>query len=242
MKKARSPGAWKSTPAFSRLFALMLVSQACTVAFNLQAQSIWNASTGLWSSDGNWQPNSVPISSSVTSLSFGGGTGYTTTNDLGTFTLSQLAFTNSAGTIVLDSQPTTHALQVVNSANAMLPKISLEGTGSATVAAPINWDANARVLNAGSGTLLFNGAQNYANGTKQTFINSGTGVLTLADGLTYASAGSNTGLVLNVINQNSAANSFNIGDLGSLNNLTLRVGGAGTVRFAGSAGDLFSGT
>lgn len=242
MKKAPSPGAWKSTPAFSRFFALMLASQACTVAFNLQAQSIWNASTGLWSSDGNWQPNSVPISSSVTSLSFGGGTGYTTTNDVGTFTLSQLAFTNSAGTIVLDSQPTTHALQVVNSANAMLPKISLEGTGSATVAAPINWDANARVLNAGSGTLLFNGAQNYANGTKQTFINSGTGVLTLADGLTYASTGSNTGLVLNVINQNSAANSFNIGDLGSLNNLTLRVGGAGTVRFAGSAGDLFSGS
>lgn len=242
MKKTLSPGAWKSTPAISRLFALMLASQAGIVDFDLQAQSAWNASTGLWSSDANWLPASIPISSSVTSLNFGGGTGYTTTNDLGTFTLSQLAFTNSAGTIVLDSQPAGNALQFVNSASAMLPMISLEGAGSATVAAPVNWDANAAVLNAGSGTLLFSGAQTYANGTKQTFINSGSGVLTLADGLAYSSAGSNTGVVLQVINHNTAANSFNIGDLGSLNNVTLRVGGAGTVRFAGSAGDLFSGS
>jgi autotransporter-associated beta strand protein len=206
----------------------------------IQAQSVWNSTTGTWSTDANWLPTGVPVGSTSTSLIFDGSTDYTTSNDLGNFSLNQLRFNNTSGTITLGALPVTNALQFVSSSLALLPAITASGAGNTTISTPITWDGNTTVTNSGAGTLLLNGSQSYANGTKQTFINSGAGILTLADGITYASSGSSTGLVLNVINNNSVANSFNVGDLGALGNVTLRVGGSGTVRFAGSAGDLFS--
>lgn len=236
MKKTPSQRAWKSTPAIRHLLCLSLLISISSI----EAQSTWNTTTGTWSTGANWLPVSTPISDASTSLLFGGSTSYTSTNDIGDFTLSQIRFNHSSGTIVLGGLPSTNALLFSNSSLGAQPSIQLSGPGSATISAPVTWNANTIVTHSGSGTFLLNGTQNYANGTKQTYINSGTGIFTLADGITYAAAGSNNGLVLNVINNNPAANSFNVGDLGGLANVTLRVGGTGVVRFAGSAGDLFS--
>ena len=226
------------------ILALALVSHA-------QAQSTWNTTTGSWNTSGNWSPAGVPVSDSSTSLIFAGSSDYTSTNDIGNFTLNQLLFTNTAGTVTLAAS--TNVLDFVNAGRAMLPAITLSGAGSATISALVTLDGETTVANSGSGTLQFTGTQAYANGTKQTFINSGTGTLNLADGITYGTSGSNAGLVLNLINNNTATGTFNIGDLGGLDSsaspgiagglVTVNVGGTGTVRYnmnsGGSAGDLF---
>ncbi|MES2595880.1 MAG: autotransporter-associated beta strand repeat-containing protein [Verrucomicrobiota bacterium] len=205
------------------------------------AQSVWNTTDGAWSSSASWSPSSVPVSGGSASLIFGGSTGYTSTNDLGDFSLNQIRFTHSSGTVSLVSSPAASALTLTNSAESTLPSISVEGAGNVTLSTPLTWAANSTATHSGSGTLLLNGTQTYATGTKQTLLNSGTGTITLADAITYAGAGTNTGLVLNVINNNAGANSFNIGNLGNLTNFTLNIGGTGTVRFAGSTGgDLLS--
>ena len=66
------------------------------------------------------------------------------------------------------------------------------------------------------GTLLFSGTQTFATGTKQSFVNSGTGTITLADAITYGTSAGGTGLVLQLTNNNPAVGSFNIGNLGGL--------------------------
>ncbi len=204
------------------------------------AQSVWNSTTGNWSAAANWSPAAAPLSASTTSLTFGGGVNYTATNDIGAFSLNQLLFTNTAGTVTLAGSPTTNALTFLNSSNAALPTLVLSGAGGATISSPVIWNADTSVTNSGAGTLAFSGNQTFANGTKQTFINTGTGTITLPDAITYANTGANNGLVLNLINNNPATGSFNIGNIGSLTNLTLNVGGTGTVRFVGNTGgDLF---
>ncbi len=243
MKKSPLTRAGKSTPATRRPqplhLLILLASFALASWLPAQTTFVWNPIDGPWSNSFNWQSGSAPTGGSGTTLIFGGGSAYASTNDIGSFLLSRLHFTNMLGQVTLDGQ----ALQFVNSSGAALPALSLGGAGSATITNQVNWNGNTLVTNVGSGTLLFNGTQNYANGTKQTFINSGTGTLTLADAITYASAGSDTGIVLNVFNYNAAAGSFNVGNLGGLGNFTLRVGGTGIVRFSGSTGgDLFSGS
>lgn len=222
--------------------SLALCSLALLLSPPANAQSVWNTTNGSWSDSANWSPANVPVSDSSTSLIFGGASSYSSINDIGNFMLNQVVFANTSGTISLAGSPTTNALDMVNASadHAMLPAITLAGAGSATVSAPVIWDGETTVTNSGSGTLQFSGTQTYTNGTKQTFINSGTGTLTLADGITYANAGSNTGLVLNLVN-NSATTFLNIGDMGGVTNVTLNIGGTGTVRYNGSsAGDLFS--
>lgn len=129
----------------------------------------------------------------------------------------------------------------------MLPTLALTGAGNATISTPMTWSGETTVTNSGSGTLLFNGNQTFNNGAKQTFTNSGTGTITLADAVTYANTGgaNGGGMVLNLINNNSATGSFNVGNLGALGSGTnlfyLNIGGTGTVRFSGNInGDLFS--
>ncbi|MBN8420527.1 MAG: autotransporter-associated beta strand repeat-containing protein [Verrucomicrobia bacterium] len=210
-----------------------------------EAQSVWNPNSGNWNAAASWLSASVPVSDSSAALIFGGSSSYTSTNDIGSFTLNQLLFNNTAGTITLAGSPTTNALDIANANvdHAMLSAITLSGAGSATITAPIIWDGETTVTNSGSGTLQFStGAQTFTNGTKQTFINSGTGTLTLGDGITYSNTGSNTGLVLNLINNSTTGKFLNIGDLGGLSNTTINIGGTGTVRFSGSAGDLFGNT
>ncbi|WP_395745663.1 beta strand repeat-containing protein [Prosthecobacter sp.] len=214
---------------------LVLVSQA-------QAQSTWNSTTGNWNTSSRWSPASVPASDSSTSLIFGGSASYTSTNNLGLFTLNQMLFTNTAGTATV-AGTSTNGLDLVRSAQSLaLPTVIQTGAGNVTISAPVTWDADTAVTNSGSGTLQFSGTQTYLNGTRQTFTNSGTGTLTIADGITYANSASGSGgVVLNLVNNNTAAGTFNIGDMGALANVTLNIGGTGTVRYNGSsAGDLFS--
>ncbi|OYW20978.1 MAG: hypothetical protein B7Z52_01505, partial [Burkholderiales bacterium 12-64-5] len=209
-----------------------------------QAQSTWNATTGNWNTASQWSPASVPASDSATALIFGGATNYTSTNNLGNFTLNQLLFTNTASTATVTGT-TGNGLNFVRSARDLaLPTLTHTGAGNATLSAPVMWDADTTVTNSGSGTLLLSGTQTYLNGTRQTFTNSGTGTLTIADGIAYANSAAGTGgLVLNLINNNTAAGTFNIGDMGALENVTFNIGGTGTVRYNGSsAGDLFSGS
>jgi autotransporter-associated beta strand protein len=207
------------------------------------AQSVWNTTDGSWSVNTNWSPSITPVSSGTASLIFGGTTGYTSTNDLGNFSLNQIRFLNSSGTVILASSPAANALTLASAAESTAPAISIEGAGNVTISAPLTWAANSTATHSGAGTLLINGTQTYANGTKQILLNGGSGIITLADAITYASTGANTGLVLNLVNNNAAASSFNIGNLGGLGNVTLNVGGTGTVRFAGSiGGDLLSGS
>lgn len=219
----------------------MAIGWLSTLPSPLNAQSIWNTTDGAWSSNASWSPSSAPTSSGTTSLIFGGSTGYTSTNDLGDFSLNQIRFTNSAGTVTLAASPAASALILTSTADSAIPSVSLEGAGNATLTTPLTWATNSITSNTGSGTLLLNGTQTYASGTKQTLLNGGTGTITLADAITYASTGTNNGLVINAINNNATANSFSIGNLGNLTNFTLNVGGTGTVRFAGSTGgDLLS--
>lgn len=231
--------------SFLQLSNVALCSLALVLTSHASAQSVWDTTTGNWSASSSWSPSSVPVSDISASLVFSGASSYTATNDIGNFTLNQLLFNNTAGTITLVGSPTTNALNFThaNADHAMLSAITLSGAGSATISAPVIWEGETTVTNSGSGTLQFStGSQTFTNGTKQTFINSGTGTISLADGITYSNTGSNTGLVLNLINHNAAAGSFNIGDLGTLTNTTIYIGGTGTVRFSGSAGDLFGGS
>lgn len=234
--------------------ALVAVVVALVLASHAQAQSTWNATTGNWSESAKWSPASVPVSGSTTSLIFGGSTNYTTTNNGGLFMLNKLQFTNTANTINL-AGGSTRPLDFVRSASDYtLPTLTATGAGSATLSTPVIWDADTTVTNSGSGTLQFTSTQTYLKGTRQTFTNLGTGTLTLADGITYANSATGTGgLVLNFVNNNTAAGTFNIGDLGGLDLnigslggqdiVTFNIGGTGTVRYNGSsAGDLFAGT
>lgn len=227
-------------------FLLSPGAALCSLALFLSppanAQSVWNTTTGNWNSASNWTSGTVPESGSAASLVFGGASSFTSTNDIGSFTLNQLLFNNTAGTITLVGSPTTNALDIANANvdHAMLSAITLTGAGSATISAPILWEGETTVTNSGSGTLQFStGAQAFTNGTKQTFINSGTGTLTLGDGPAYSNTGSSTGLVLNLINNSTTGKFINIGDMAGLANTTVNIGGTGTVRFSGSAGDLF---
>ncbi|WP_395750011.1 beta strand repeat-containing protein [Prosthecobacter sp.] len=229
----------------SLYFVLSLAVLVLVLVSHAEAQSqtsTWNTTAGSWSTAGNWSPAAAPVSSSGTALLFKGSTTFTTTNDIGTLVLNQLSFANTAGTITLAGSPTTNALDFTNATGdrAMLSAITLSAAGSATISAPTIWDGETTVTNSGAGTLTLSGTtQAYTNGTKQTFLNSGTGTLTLSDGLTYSNSGSNTGLVLNLINNSTTGKFLNIGDLGGLSNTTINVSGTGTVRFSGSAGDLF---
>ena len=181
-----------------------------------------------------------PVSHDTTRLEFGGGSSYTATNDLGGFTLNQLVFNPTAGTVTLAGDA-ANQITLIRSSLGGHPELSLSGAGSATISAPVVYGSNTSVTNTGSGTLLFTGAQSFGLGTKQTFTNAGTGVITLQDAIGYGTTGSGTGLVLNFINNNTAADSFNVGNLGQLGNTTFNVGGTGTVRFSGNiGGDLFS--
>lgn len=218
-----------------------LCSLVLVLSPHANAQSVWNTTDGTWNTAANWSPSSVPASDNAASLIFGGASSYTSINDIGNFMLNQLVFTNTAGTISLAGSPTTNVLNMVNANadKAMLSAITLSGAGSATLSAPVTWAGETTITNSSSGTLLLSGTQTYTNGTKQTFINGGTGTLTLADGITYANSGSNTGLVINLINNSTTGKFINVGDLAGLSNTTVNVGGTGTVRFSGSAGDLF---
>ncbi|WP_395730689.1 beta strand repeat-containing protein [Prosthecobacter sp.] len=251
MKKSPLTRAWKSTPANRRKLQTWL--SWCTgvtlvlCAAEIRAQSsVWNTGSDNWSNAASWLPATTPASGSSTALTFGGSSSYTATNDLsGTFQFNRLLFNNSAGTVTLAGS----ALNIVNPLNGstVLPTLALMGAGNATISTPMTWSGETTVTNSGSGTLLFNGNQTFNNGAKQTFTNSGTGTITLADAVTYANTGgvNGGGMVLNLINNNSATGSFNVGNLGALGSGTnlfyLNIGGTGTVRFSGSInGDLFS--
>lgn len=238
MKNASARGAWWSTP-FS-VFPVLLIL-ACLPGTELRGQSFWNTTSGLWSDAASWQPAQAPASSPSTSLIFGGSTDYTATQDLGSFSLGLLRFTNTAGTAVIDALPTSNSLVLAGSATGQAPRLELTDAGHATISAAIAWSSSAQVVGSGSGTLLLNGSQTFALGTKHTISNLGSGVITLADASTYSTSAGGTGLVLRLVNQNSATGSFNVGNLGGLGNVTVEVGGTGTVRFSGSvSGDLFS--
>jgi fibronectin-binding autotransporter adhesin len=216
--------------------SLSMAGLALVAISDAQAQSVWNTNAGNWSVGSNWSPAAAPVSDPATALVFGGSSSYTSTNDIGNFTLNQVLFTNTAGTITLAGSPTTNALDFTNAnaGHAALASMRLTGAGSATIAMPVIWDGETKVTNSGAGTLLFSGNQTYTNGTKQTFTNNGTGAITLADGPTYANAGTKTGLVLNLINNNAAVGTFNIGNMSALTNTTFNIGGTGTVTFSGT--------
>ena len=253
MKKSPLTRAWKSTPANRRQLQTWLswgtglALVLCTAEIRAQS-SVWNTGSDNWSNAASWLPAMAPVSGTSTVVTFGGSSSYTATNDLsGTFQFNRLLFNNSAGTVTLAG----NALNVVNplNGNTVLPTLALTGAGNATISAPMTWSGETTVTNSGSGTLLFNGNQTYNNGTKQTFINSGTGTITLADAVVFANTGgvNGGGSVLNLINNNSATGSFNVGNFANTmgtatNPFYLNIGGTGTVRFSGNTGgDLFGG-
>ncbi len=227
-----------------------LCSAVLFLAQQAPAQSVWSGGTGNWNDTTKWSSATVPSSDPATSLTFGGSTTYTATNNIGSFTLNQLLFNNTAGTITVAGSPATNALDFANANadRAMLAGITLTGAGSGTISSALIFDGETTITNSGSGTLTLGAGTStfaFANGTKQTFINNGTGTLTLADtgtGSTYTNSGTNTGLVINLINNSTTGKFLNIGDMSGLTNTMVNVGGTGTVRFSGSAGDLFGST
>lgn len=206
-------------------------------------QSTWTSGTsGNWSETSNWTPAAAPLSQTSTRLTFGGSTTYTATNDIGvdTFTLNGITVSNTGATTLAGAA----AANTITFAGTAPTLFVSAGSGATTISNSLVHTASTRVTNNSAGVLLLGGGQAFTNGAKQTFINNGSGTLSLADNVTYAATGTNTGVVLNVINNNTTSNTFNVGDLGGLDNFTLHVGGTGTVRWApgvgGTEGDLFS--
>jgi hypothetical protein len=93
------------------------------------AQSQWNTTNGDRSAGANWSPAETPLSGNSTGLIFAGDSDYTATNDIGNFSLYELQFTNSAGTVTLNGSPATNALDFVNSSAPALPSITIAGAG-----------------------------------------------------------------------------------------------------------------
>ncbi len=214
------------------------------VASPLQAQSVWTSfSSASWSDMNAWSPTGVPTSHDTTHLVFGTGANITATNNLGFFLLNEILFSSQSNmdVTVLDGDE----LRLLTSSLAELPEIRLTESGSATISSTITYVGNTTVSNSGSGSLLLNGSQLITRGTKQTFINEGSGTLSLADGITYddvAGSVAGTGVVLNFINNSTSLNagSFTVGNMPSMGAATFNIGGTGTVTFSGNtSGGLF---
>ncbi|HYE19536.1 MAG TPA: autotransporter-associated beta strand repeat-containing protein [Tepidisphaeraceae bacterium] len=217
---------------------------------------------GPWSAGGNWDGGSgaPPVSGPTTQLMFSNsGTGFTTTNDLGPFSLNALTLDNTGtGVITVAGNPLTldgtTATIVGTGAGDKLVKNNLtlgvdttvtNTGGLITIGAPDADNGTPAVTFAAGTTTTFNGAGNVTVGPAVTTVgagiqfgnnvtirNTGAGTLALADGGTYAG----TNVTVNLANTGGGV--FTIGDLAAVSG-TLNVT-AGTVKWAGAAeGDLF---
>lgn len=95
------------------------------------AATTWTASgNGNWSVDTNWNAGAGPAPTSgdatQVTLSASGGMSYTSTNDIGPFTLNSLTFDNTGtGVIILEGSPLSFA--------GVNPALLSSGSGSATI-------------------------------------------------------------------------------------------------------------
>src|SRR5678815_153254 len=156
-------------PAFVLIAGILAATPAL-------AQSTWNAGTGTWSTDVNWLPVGVPLSSNTTQLIFNNtGTGYTTTNDIGTatFLLNRLTINNTGtGDITIASNAITNTITFAGT------DPTLDVTGSAVLTGLFVGNASAVITKAGPGTFIHDSDNGGFQGTlivnQGTFINRST--------------------------------------------------------------------
>jgi len=112
----------------------------------LRAQSTWAIGTGTWNTAANWTPNGVPTSGTATALIFNasGTTSYTSTNNIGTFTLNSLTVNNTGtGVVTITGAAAANTLTLAGTT----PTITTTGSGI----------TNFLGLFAGAGTIDYNG-------------------------------------------------------------------------------------
>jgi len=156
-----------------KFFPLLLISilAAWIGLTTAQAQSsTWNTTTGSWNTAGNWTLSGVPASATGTQLIFNasGTTSYTTTNNIGAFTLNKITVNNSGtGTVTIAASATANTLTFAGTT----PTLDITGSVLGTV-----------VL-AGSATITKTGSGTYNQQSNSTF----TGILNV-DGGTFISS------------------------------------------------------
>jgi autotransporter-associated beta strand protein len=166
-------------------------------------------SSGNWNTANNWNPNTVPIGSAGTSLTFGGGTLFIATdnNIPGTFGLTTLTFASSA---TFPYSISGNTLSFADSGPNQAKIVQNSGFQS-TISTAITLNDDLSVQGSGTGALLLNGAI------------AGTGGLTKNGPFALTLGASNTFIGATVIN----AGTVRLGDSYALRNsaVTINVNG-----------------
>ena len=107
--------------------------------------------TGDWNTAGNWSPSGVPASSSTTTLSFGGTTTYTSTDDIsGAFSLNSLLLSATNANI-------TAATNDSISFGGTTPTITQSTAGTVSISAPVAFSAATAISQITGGTINLSG-------------------------------------------------------------------------------------
>ncbi len=161
---------------------LRIASAAAAVLFATTAfaqTDTWNGTSSNWNNGANWS-NGTPLSSSTTSLTFGGATWSSSDDIAGGFLLNNLTFDNS-GLGTISSTSTANYLNFVSN-GATPPSIALDGAGNVTISSSIAVTNNLGISGPGPGALTLSGTVSGAGGLT---VNSGA-MLTLANTNTFS--------------------------------------------------------
>ncbi|TDU81529.1 putative secreted protein with PEP-CTERM sorting signal [Prosthecobacter fusiformis] len=132
---------------------MKLISRFAILVFGLQlsgsflnAQSVWNVTTGNWNVAANWLPATLPVSANDLHLKFNATGSYVSTNNLGPFTLNRLTVNNTGnGTLTL-------AASTGNTLTFAGANPTLDITGTALFTGLLA--GNATITKTGSGTFI----------------------------------------------------------------------------------------
>lgn len=152
-------------------YKVLAIAAVSAFAATAQAQSVWTGVTGNWGTAGNWSPSGVPAAN--TALVFGGG-GYTSTNNLGNFTLPSLTSTLTSAAVV------TGGTITFSGASASLLQ---NGSGALTISSAVALTNTTTVTGTGTGNVTITGRISPASGAVG-LVSNYSGNLTLSGGAT----------------------------------------------------------
>ena len=200
----KNPKDWLSVRR--QVSALLLVNLfLCTLS--AQAQKTWNAATGDWANDLNWQPLGAPSTSSNAIINNGGTAQVTSSDTAGSLSLGSNL--GNSGTVSISG---TAGLLSINGGNSI---IADAGTGTLNLSAggQYNFGSASLVLGLGAtgrGTVTIDGAGSRLFGTADVIIAVlGASAVTLTNGGALQAAdlylGNNTGAQTGTLNVRSAS-------------------------------------
>jgi len=156
--------------AINRMVCCVAVS--ASVMYTASAQSVWTgAGSGPeWSQGDNWQGGSAPVSSPLTSLTFGGSVTQAVNDYLSGSFFSNLTFAAGASPFTLSG----------NRFNLLGNLANSSGTRQ-HIAADLTWAGSNRTLDTGAGDVIFGGYLS-SGATNASFTKNGSGRLVLQGG------------------------------------------------------------